>query len=102
MAVRRQSQGFSRGTSAFRGVTRHPSGRWEARIGVPGSKHVYLGLFADEKEAARSYDRALVRLRGRAAATNFSLAEYRCARTLSFFVFFLPTPTTDPIIILLL
>ena len=26
MAVRRQSQGFSRGTSAFRGVTHHPSG----------------------------------------------------------------------------
>lgn len=77
MAVRRQSQGFSRGTSSFRGVTHHPSGRWEARIGIPGSKHVYLGLFADEKEAARAYDRALVRLRGGAAATNFSLAEYR-------------------------
>ena len=26
MAVRRQSQGFSRGTSNFRGVTHHPSG----------------------------------------------------------------------------
>ena len=26
MAVRRQSQGFSRGTSTFRGVTHHPSG----------------------------------------------------------------------------
>lgn len=26
MAVRRQSQGFSRGSSAFRGVTHHPSG----------------------------------------------------------------------------
>ena len=26
MAVRRQSHGFSRGTSAFRGVTHHPSG----------------------------------------------------------------------------
>ena len=26
MAVRRQSQGFSRGTSSFRGVTHHPSG----------------------------------------------------------------------------
>ena len=77
MAVRRQSQGFSRGTSSFRGVTHHPSGRWEARIGIPGSKHVYLGLFVDEKEAARAYDRALVRLRGGAAATNFSLAEYR-------------------------
>ena len=35
MAVRRQSQGFSRGSSAFRGVTHHPNGRWEARIGMP-------------------------------------------------------------------
>jgi len=26
MAVRRQSQGFSRGTSSYRGVTHHPSG----------------------------------------------------------------------------
>lgn len=26
MAVRRQSQGFSRGTSTYRGVTHHPSG----------------------------------------------------------------------------
>jgi len=26
MAVRRQSQGFSRGSSSFRGVTKHPSG----------------------------------------------------------------------------
>lgn len=77
MAVRRQSQGFSRGTSSFRGVTHHPSGRWEARIGIPGSKHVYLGLFTDEREAARAYDRALVRLRGRAAATNFALGDYR-------------------------
>lgn len=37
MIVRRQSQGFSRGTSVFRGVTHHPSGRWEARIGIPGA-----------------------------------------------------------------
>ena len=27
MAVRRQSQGFSRGTSTYRGVTHHPSGQ---------------------------------------------------------------------------
>jgi hypothetical protein len=156
MAVRRQSQGFSRGTSTYRGVTHHPSGRWEARIGVPGSKNIYLGLFvevgvggcaaerrgrvcecmrkgvlegsgpspqaqppapwvshggpafcalvprclflclnrkpppssqpvtplvplatAQEVDAARAYDRCLVRLRGTSAATNFALGEYR-------------------------
>ena len=53
------------------------TGRWEARIGIPGSKHIYLGLFNEEKEAAQAYDRALVRLRGTAAATNFALSDYR-------------------------
>lgn len=51
--------------------------RWEARIGIPGSKHIYLGLFHTEEEAARAYDTALVRLRGSAAATNFALSDYR-------------------------
>ena len=46
MAVRRQSQGFARGSSAYRGVTHHPNGRWEARLGVPGSRHIYLGAIA--------------------------------------------------------
>ncbi|WZN62099.1 AP2-like ethylene-responsive transcription factor [Chloropicon roscoffensis] len=76
MAVRRQSQGFARGSSKFRGVTRHPNGRWEARIGMPGSKHIYLGLYNDEAEAAKAYDKALVKLRGPAAATNFAMSEY--------------------------
>lgn len=49
----------------------------ESRIGIPGSKHIYLGLFDDEPSAARAYDGALVRIRGGAAATNFSLGEYR-------------------------
>jgi hypothetical protein len=57
-------------------VTHHPNGRWEARLGVPGSRHIYLGLFTDESEAARAYDRALVRLRGPSAATNFSIGDY--------------------------
>jgi hypothetical protein len=65
------------GSSTYRGVTAHPSGRWESRIGVPGSKHIYLGLYEEEGAAARAYDRALVRLRGTAAATNFGLSEYR-------------------------
>lgn len=76
MAVRRQSEGFSRGSSSFRGVTKHPSGRWESRVGMPGSRHVYLGLFDGEQAAARAYDRALVRLRGPTASTNFSIADY--------------------------
>jgi hypothetical protein len=70
------AQGFSRGTSSHRGVTAHPSGRWEARIGIPGSRHVYLGLYEGEGEAARAYDASLVRLRGLTAATNFNLAGY--------------------------
>ena len=77
MAIRRQSQGFARGSSGYRGVTHHPNGRWEARIGMPGSKHIYLGLFNEEAAAARTYDRALVRLRGASAATNYSLANYK-------------------------
>eukprot|EP00775_Hariotina_reticulata_P005945 gene5945-6184_t len=77
MAVRRQSQGFSRGSSNYRGVTAHPSGRWESRIGIPGSRHVYLGLYGAESAAARAYDTALVRLKGTQAATNYSLSEYQ-------------------------
>jgi hypothetical protein len=77
MAVRRQSQGFARGSSKYRGVTRHPNGRWEARIGMPGSRHIYLGLFNDESDAAKAYDRALVKLRGSQAATNFALSNYK-------------------------
>ena len=44
---------------------------------MPGSKHIYLGLYNEESAAARAYDRALVRLRGPGAATNFALANYK-------------------------
>ena len=51
-------------------------GRWEVRIGLRGSKHVYLGLHHAELEAARVYDRALVLLTGPGAATNFPVSAY--------------------------
>ena len=42
MAVRRQSQGFSRGTSSFRGVTHHPSG--EAAWGDFSTAEIYTAF----------------------------------------------------------
>ena len=57
-------------------ISRHLAGRFEARIGISGSKHVYLGLFVAEIEAARAYDRAAVRIAGLHASTNLQLSDY--------------------------
>jgi RAV-like factor len=61
---------LSRQSSRFKGVVPQSNGRWGAQI-YDRHARVWLGTFPDEEIAARAYDVAAVRFRGRGAITNF-------------------------------
>ena len=58
-------------TSKYRGVAWHKGDKsWRAKI-VTGDRHVFLGNFKEEEEAARCYDAAARVVRGARARCNF-------------------------------
>lgn len=62
------------GESAYMGVSRN-GGAWRAKILPAGAVNrgaqIHLGIFADEEEAARAYDRAAREYHGEFARLNF-------------------------------
>ncbi|XP_076953616.1 AP2/ERF and B3 domain-containing transcription factor RAV1-like [Bidens hawaiensis] len=57
-------------SSQYKGVVPQPNGRWGAQI-YEKHQRVWLGTFNEEGEAAKAYDIAVQRFRGRDAHTNF-------------------------------
>ncbi|RRT84241.1 hypothetical protein B296_00012710 [Ensete ventricosum] len=57
-------------SSRYKGVVPQPNGRWGAQI-YEKHERVWLGTFNAEAEAARAYDVAVRRFRGRDGVTNF-------------------------------
>jgi hypothetical protein len=64
-------------SSRFKGVHWHAeTKKWVAQI-MAARKYHYLGLFADEEDAARAYDAAATELHGNFARLNFPASPNR-------------------------
>jgi hypothetical protein len=64
-------RGKNQGLSKYKGVTwDRRSKKWRAVLCADG-KHIRLGYFTDEEDAARAYDRAALKYKGEFAVLNF-------------------------------
>lgn len=63
-------------TSRFRGVCWNKKNkRWQAAINSSG-RYLYLGSYASEQEAAKAFDKAALRIRGKKARLNYRYCDY--------------------------
>jgi hypothetical protein len=64
------NQVFSRGSSAYRGTSyEKATGKYRAQIRI-GGKQEHLGCYSNEEEAARAYDREVIKRDGRFVGTG--------------------------------